>query len=312
MGIAMPDESKLPRGPLRDLVAAVHDLYVDAAMPGASRISRLIRERDDLPDTVSHEMVGKLLHGQALPRWEKLQCVVQQLCDMAVSRPAAEKERVRFHALWLAAARDRQPRPKAAAPAEPCSLLMLEVRNFAGLTDPEAEHLRYRLHAAWSDVLRRLGADRTVLSNDTGDGWVFWEAGTGLVSNAYDELLPALAESLHEGNEEGDAGLPLRLSGSLHVADVFTTETGLHGPGVNEAARFLDAPVVRSAVAEVASEVAVAVSAQACDAAGLRAKPNYCLPLLVPGSKGWDGGRAWLYTPRPWRPDWGQTRPTRR
>ncbi|MEU5209346.1 hypothetical protein [Streptomyces sp. NPDC020742] len=111
----------------------MHDLYVDAAMPGTSRISKLIRERDDLPDTVSHEMVGKLLHGEALPRWEKLLCVVQQLCDMAVSRPVAEEERGRFHALWLAAERGRQRRPKAVAAAKPYTLLMLGVRDFSGL-----------------------------------------------------------------------------------------------------------------------------------------------------------------------------------
>lgn len=69
---------------------------------------------------------------------------------------------------------------------------------------------------------------------------------------------------------------------------------------------FVPDPGFVNKATEVISEVAVAVSAQACEAVGLRAKPNHCHPLLVPGFKEWDGGGAWLYTPRPWWPDWGR------
>lgn len=300
----MPDEAKLPPGPLRELIAAVHDLYVDAAMPGTSRISRLIRERDDLSDTVSHEMVAKLLHGETLPRWEKLQCVVQQLCDMAVSRPVADQERVRFHSLWLAAQRGRGQRSKPAPPSEPAqpsSVLLLEMRDAAIRTAPELGRLQHRFQELWSDVL---GDRRTLRSQDLGDGWAFWEDGSDFISHACGELLPALAQRLHDAGEHGGAGQPLRLRGSLHVAEVFTTETGVHGQGMIEATRLLDAPVVRSAVAEVVSEVAVAVSSQAGEAAGLGEDSSHCRSLGVPELKGWSGGQAWLYTPRPWWPDW--------
>ncbi|WP_331447558.1 hypothetical protein [Streptomyces xanthochromogenes] len=300
MGIAMPSEAKLQPGPLRDLIAAVHDLYVDAAMPGTSRISRLIRERNDLPDTVSHEMVGKLLHGETLPRWEKLHCVVQQLCDMAVSRPAADDERIRFHSLWLAAQRDRDRRPPRPA-AKPSSVLLLEARDAGVRTDPEMRRLRSYFQEIWSDVL---GERRTLRSEDRGDGWAFWESGTDFVRHAYGQLLPAVAERLHSDGKREEAGQPLRLRGSLHLAEVFTTESGVHGQGMIEAARLLDAPVVRSAVADAVSEVAIAVSAQARDAAGLREDLIHCQLLGTSEFKGWTGDPAWLYIPRPWWPDW--------
>lgn len=227
--------------------------------------------------------------------------MIQQLFDMTVSRPAVEEERLRFHSLWLAAQLDRDQRPKAVPPAKPSSVLMLQIRDAAGRTGPEMKHLRHRFQAVWSDVL---GERRTLRSEDRGDGWAFWEGGTDLASQGYDKLLPALAERLHDGNEAAEPGLPLRLSGALHLAEVVTTETGLHGRGTNEAARLLDAPVVRSAVADVISEVAVAVSDQAWDAAGGREETNHCRAIFVSSFKEWAGGPVRLYTPRPWWPDW--------
>lgn len=101
MAVAMPSRQALPDGPLRRLVEAVHALYNAAGRPGVRQISNAIRDRSDLPDTVSHETVSSILRGDGLPRWIKLQCVIRQLADMAVTRPDPDAEVRRFHRLWL-------------------------------------------------------------------------------------------------------------------------------------------------------------------------------------------------------------------
>jgi tetratricopeptide (TPR) repeat protein len=103
VAVTMPGPERLPPGPLRELVAALHDLYRDAGMPGFRVISANIKDRSDLPDTVSHETVGGILRGSGLPRWVKVECVVRVLAEQALSRPDPDTEVRRFLTLWLAA-----------------------------------------------------------------------------------------------------------------------------------------------------------------------------------------------------------------
>ena len=65
-------------------------------------ISDTIRDRDDLPDTVSHETVGMMLRGTRLVGWTKFECVVRLLAERSVNPvfdPAASVRQ--FHDLWL-------------------------------------------------------------------------------------------------------------------------------------------------------------------------------------------------------------------
>lgn len=101
MPVAMPDRQALPDGPLRRLVQAVHDLYSAAGRPGVRRISEAVRNRSDLPDTVSHETVSAILRGDGRPGWMKLECVIRQLAATAVTRPEPDAEVRRFHRMWL-------------------------------------------------------------------------------------------------------------------------------------------------------------------------------------------------------------------
>ncbi|MGH3779170.1 MAG: hypothetical protein ACRDRO_00700 [Pseudonocardiaceae bacterium] len=66
-------------------------------------ISLGIRKRSDLRDTVSHETVGLMLRGEAVPGWTKLECVVRHLVDIAVRQPDGDVTVGKFHELWLAA-----------------------------------------------------------------------------------------------------------------------------------------------------------------------------------------------------------------
>ncbi len=114
MPVAMPKPDRLPAGPLRDLVSALHELYAAAGRPGARQLSTAIRDRDDLRDTVSHETISAMLRGDALPRWIKVECLVRQLAHWAVTHPDPDEEVRRFHHLWLLASdssADARPAP---------------------------------------------------------------------------------------------------------------------------------------------------------------------------------------------------------
>ena len=88
--------------PQDDLVSQLTILYRAAGQPSFRRISNDIRERDDMPDTVSHETVSGLLSGDVMPRWSKVECVVRILAEMAAHQPDPQLEVQRFLALWTA------------------------------------------------------------------------------------------------------------------------------------------------------------------------------------------------------------------
>jgi hypothetical protein len=102
-GIALPGRDKLPPGPRRDLVEALHELYRQAGLPGTRTISKESRNRDDLPTTISHEGISGILRGDGLSRWFKIECLVRILVDHAVGHPDVEATVGRIHELWLSA-----------------------------------------------------------------------------------------------------------------------------------------------------------------------------------------------------------------
>ncbi|MEU2311500.1 hypothetical protein [Streptomyces albidoflavus] len=78
----MPDLKRLPEGPHRKFLEALHELYRKAGMPGVQRTSEAIRDRDDLPATISHEAISRVLRGVALPRnWQKLESLILMYLD---------------------------------------------------------------------------------------------------------------------------------------------------------------------------------------------------------------------------------------
>ncbi len=77
-------------------------------------ISEMIRERDDFPDSVSHETVGMMLRGTRLIGWTKYECVVRLLAERSVNPVFDPPTSVRrFHDLWLHAKDATAPRPSA-------------------------------------------------------------------------------------------------------------------------------------------------------------------------------------------------------
>ena len=98
----MPSEGRLPPGAPRELTAAIYELYQSAGKPGTRTISLAIRKREDLRDTVSHEAIRGILRGTHT-KWLKIEAVVLQLAEWAVTRPDPQEETKRIQVLWLAA-----------------------------------------------------------------------------------------------------------------------------------------------------------------------------------------------------------------
>ncbi|MGW6697260.1 hypothetical protein [Nocardia sp. NPDC055049] len=101
VGIRMPGEDQLPCGPRRDLVVALHELYSAAGKPALRVVSAGIRDRDDLPGTLSHQGVAAVLKGQGIVRWENLESLVCALIERQRVRKTDVQETVeRIHSLW--------------------------------------------------------------------------------------------------------------------------------------------------------------------------------------------------------------------
>lgn len=100
--IGLPPESNLPRGPQRDLLTVIHELYSLAATPALTSVARLSREAPEEVDPISRDTASRLLHGkhEALARLrdvESLAFVLQRRARPEVD-PWLEVSRVRK--LW--------------------------------------------------------------------------------------------------------------------------------------------------------------------------------------------------------------------
>jgi len=103
VAIAMPGPERLPAGPTRDFVTAVHALYDAAGRPGARVISQGIRRDLSLRETVSHETISAVLRGASLPGWAKVRSIVIELSRESIAQPDRGATVARFQRLWLAA-----------------------------------------------------------------------------------------------------------------------------------------------------------------------------------------------------------------
>lgn len=140
----MPGEQQLPPGPRRDLAIALHKLYGLAGKPAARSISAWIKERNDLPGTLSHEGVSAILRGSGTPRWENLEALVRILVEQQRVGEAAEIDVVvtHIHGLWTTA--DGGPASASeSAPATPAvrgSKQGEEVTSRHDTSQPETEN----------------------------------------------------------------------------------------------------------------------------------------------------------------------------
>ena len=124
MAIALPGPDRLPPGPVRDFVVALHNLYDLAGRLAARQISRQIYDDRNL-EAVSHETVSAALRGSSVPSWHKVLSIITVLARHSIRPLNTDQLVVEFHALWiLASATPAQPartdfRVRAARPEPP-------------------------------------------------------------------------------------------------------------------------------------------------------------------------------------------------
>jgi proteasome lid subunit RPN8/RPN11 len=105
MPISLPGEDRLQPGAHRDLVIALHELYIAAGSPPLRKISRAINLVDNYDAALSHETIGRMLNGLTIPSWLSVKTVVQLLASWGTPPSSSEEQAKRFLALWNAAKR---------------------------------------------------------------------------------------------------------------------------------------------------------------------------------------------------------------
>lgn len=115
MAIPLPGRDRLPPGPKRDFVEALHRLYDSAGQPAARHISKAIYKRADL-ESVSHETVSSTLRGTALPTWGKVQAIATVLAQWTIKQQDVERVLHDLQTVWIVARRPVSPAPPASVP----------------------------------------------------------------------------------------------------------------------------------------------------------------------------------------------------
>lgn len=117
--IAPPPESEIPPGPHRNLLTALHHLYQLAGFPSTREISKAIARSEFARDSMSHQTVANILTGRRVPRWLKVEALVDALLTLARCETVMF-EIDRFRSLWLSmhapAAEHPEPTPKPSSP----------------------------------------------------------------------------------------------------------------------------------------------------------------------------------------------------
>ena len=103
MAIPLPGPDRLPAGPPRDFVVALHDLYDQAGQPAARVISKDTFRLPSRLEQVSHQTISATLHGAALPAWGKVKSIVVALAERADLETDERELDARFKPLWIAA-----------------------------------------------------------------------------------------------------------------------------------------------------------------------------------------------------------------
>jgi tetratricopeptide (TPR) repeat protein len=100
MAIAMPGWDRLPDGPRRGFLAALHVLYQLAGKPPAQSITQ---RTYDLPsvEPVARGTVSATLRGDSVPSWAKVESIVVALIDLS-GGTATRDVIVQFSELWAA------------------------------------------------------------------------------------------------------------------------------------------------------------------------------------------------------------------
>ncbi|MFC9736644.1 helix-turn-helix domain-containing protein [Streptomyces noursei] len=287
-----------PLDPNQPLHAFAIELRLLRERAGAVGAEKVTCERAEIGRSTYYSY----LNGENLPSRENLERVVKAWGGDVAAWLELRRE------TELALAQPPSQRSKAAEePSALYTMMVLDIVQLAARDDRSQVHLRRRFDAIWADTRRRAGVDREIKSADRGDGWLLWEPGIDLVSDAFSRLLPSMAELLSYDNHDWESSFDphdwksselLRVRGALHVGEAREAFDGVFGSNVNETFRFADAPLLREQLrGNAACDLAVIFSDRARLLGNLPTHPETFRGIHVNAWKEWAGGTAWLYTP---------------
>jgi tetratricopeptide (TPR) repeat protein len=103
VAIQLPGPDRVPPGPVRDFVSALHEIYIAAGQPAARTLARAT---DGLPpreyQSVSHETISATLRGSSIPAWEKIRSLLRVLVDLSPDEHDWVALVRRMNRLWAA------------------------------------------------------------------------------------------------------------------------------------------------------------------------------------------------------------------
>ncbi|WP_155372961.1 FxSxx-COOH system tetratricopeptide repeat protein [Catellatospora vulcania] len=107
MQISRPSLDAVPLGPFRDLVDALHELYLRAGCPSARMVSTSIYHDRSL-EVVSHETYRAALRGAYLLSWPKYHSIIVDLNKRTRAQRNETELVAEFQSLWVRAQGDSQ------------------------------------------------------------------------------------------------------------------------------------------------------------------------------------------------------------
>lgn len=116
MQISKPSLDAVPPGPFRELVDALHDLYLSAGCPSARAVSSSIYKNREL-EPVSHETYRAALRGAYLLSWPKYYSIIVDLERRSRGQRNELELVADFQPLWARAQADGQQPARSGEPA---------------------------------------------------------------------------------------------------------------------------------------------------------------------------------------------------
>ncbi|WP_459115350.1 nucleotidyl cyclase domain-containing protein, partial [Streptomyces siamensis] len=143
-----------------------------------------------------------------------------------------------------------------------CTLLALDIEQFARSSTPVQGYLRRRLHEIFGNAVRSYGIQPDGVGvEDRGDGLIALFPPSVALAEVLDTLPRALQEELRHHNRLASPQGQLRLRAAVHTGPVARDDRGWTGAALNQVARMIDAPVLTDALgAEPRSPLALLVS----------------------------------------------------
>jgi hypothetical protein len=150
-----------------------------------------------------------------------------------------------------------------------CSVLFCDVAGFGdpSRTDEDRRLVREVVYRVLLSALEASGVGAAdIYREDRGDGALVIASPAVRTASLIDPLAGHLAVALHRHNRIASAAVRVQLRAALHVGPVTADAEGLNGHVIIQTARLMEAPVLKTALAETGADLGFIVSPFVYDA----------------------------------------------